>query len=900
MASLSGEPNQLPLECSVQVTGLQDAAPGAPSVGVFVDIQLFDAGGNPTNIVPDVPADGAIDVAQDSDITLVFDDLMNPGALIDPMTGASPSIEVLIDEDGDLATQGDQSPLAGSFAFAFDPASSTTTLIFDPECIPGSGVLGRRVLVRFLPGITDLVGNRLANPMTVAFAGEGNAGATVDLVEDFTGTARRDDARSGAEMWTGSGRLVPGYGGGSGRLGELKVRAGQIVVLDTDDTSFGAIGENDVLTNLTPGIDYDPLNRATWPTIDVTDGVFDFSTIEIDAGGTLLLRGDAPGVLLSRGNAGIDGDVDAAGETGPMHLGLIPRTFMTVGGPNGAHGGEGGTRYDASAFFSGGAVQGPARPINLSCSPMDTQCPPGTVVPSVGDNCCLDLAEAMDGQPGGEVGQGVLPPFGSDPSGSNGNGGIHWPRAFPISPSGGGLQDLIVDDSGPGADCRSKQVGGPGAGGGYVFGGADGIPVTLPNADGTFNPLNLPPNDTPGGGAISIEAPNPQNMHFVRRLSPTRGFLRGGSGGGGGGTHLFNTGNKDPFDIFPCSQQGNIWEFYDNSGAPGGAGGGGLSLTSGATLALNGRVIAAGGDGGSAGALPPSRTGGADHRNVTPGGGGSGGSVRMQAYDMQIAASSGRVDVSGGAGGIGVAGSTGGDGSRGLVRLEQPPRVQRNPLTRINRASERGKVAPFDAQNPTDSNEHLSVGRWARPRGRPDSISGATSCWLQVADAGCQRRLVFEADDLGQPGDPSDDTFGWNLDLVYDDGTGEQVFPYRGVPNDPSFPLLDSFEATLGNQLGSGLPTGQGSFLVVRFQGARSLDPQLADPCAVELGGDGSEIVLGSLTPWVAHPADLNGFAPAPNMVRFCVLFDTSVAFPGSVSDAVQAVAQLSLRVTPE
>jgi hypothetical protein len=68
----------------------------------------------------------------------------------------------------------------------------------------------------------------------------------------------------------------------------------------------------------------------------------------------------------------------------------------------------------------------------------------------------------------------------------------------------------------------------------------------------------------------------------------------------------------------------------------------------------------------------------------------------------------------------------------------------------------------------------------------------------------------------------------------------------------------------------------------------------------VQLLGVGSEIATGSLTPWVRHPSELNEFLPRPNMVRFCVVFDNSVARGSSVSSLIHGVTNLRIQAQPD
>jgi hypothetical protein len=921
--STSGKLNQSRLRCEVQPNGIADVVPGNPTVQVLVDVQLFDGMGHPAGIQANVPADGMANVSQSSDVKMVFADIMNPLTLFNPTTGTSGFIQVNIDRDGDPTTIVDQSPLAGRFTIFIDQNLSRTQLNFKPNCIPAPGLLNRQIVVRFLNGVTDLAGNPLINPGVIAFRGEpAVAGSTFlpdDDGENFTDLANLDAARSAADMWVGDGRVVRGFGGGSGRLGSLHIQAGETVVLDTDLQTFPSAVfpspgiENDVITNLIPGVDYMATNVASWPKIPVTDGVFEFASLVIDPGGTLVLHGSNPGRILTSGPAIVSGRIDVSGESAPLHRGDDAQSFDTQGGPNGGLGGKGGTRYDPPLIL----VTSPAgaKAVNLTCAAMDTPC---TVIPPApADTCCLGIAQALDGVSGEQVGLGIPPSDGPPPVNTNGAGGIHWPTNFPASsscscggsPGDGGLsngsdspgwQGLRLDNT-VGGNCTSRQVGGPGGGGGYALAGGQGIPMTLPRGNGQLFPTDLPPSNTAGGLAVPLEPPNPPENHYIRKLSPERGFLRGGSGGGGGGTGLF--GSRSPVSPTNCTTA-TLADFYDNSGGAGGAGGGGIQLTSGAQVLLNGQIDASGGDGGNASQSPPADTGGFDRRNLAPGGGGSGGGVRLQAPDLGILNASGRIDVRGGIGGLGVAGSRGGDGSRGLVRLEQPLAVQNDPNRMISRASEAPKVAPFnDAPgcSPCDSDNHLSVGRWAEPRSRPETFSGVTSCWMQAQVTGCFLELLFtDDDDQGTP-DPSDDTFGWNMDVIYDDGVhGEQVFPYRGDPG-TNFPMAPtSIQDQLGNVLGAGLPVGQGSLFVVRFQGAQSKALHLTDPCDVQLLGVDAEITTGSLTPWVSHPAELNQFVPRPNMIRFAIIFDRTLAVPNTFFDFFKGVTNLRIGAQPD
>ena len=187
--STSGRSNRSRLRCDVQPSGIADVVPGRPTVELFVDVQLFDAGNNPIGILPNQPADGQVDVSQFSPIKMVFADIMNPLTLFNPSTGTSNFIQVNIDRDGNPATVADQSPLGGTFSILIDQSLSRTELDFIPTCIPGPGLSGRQIVVRFLPGVSDLAGQDLIPPGLTVFAAEGDSStATVlpDGGESFT------------------------------------------------------------------------------------------------------------------------------------------------------------------------------------------------------------------------------------------------------------------------------------------------------------------------------------------------------------------------------------------------------------------------------------------------------------------------------------------------------------------------------------------------------------------------------------------------------------------------------------------------------------------------------------------------------------------------------------------
>lgn len=895
--STTGKSNASRMSCQMATsTSPVDYVPGAPSVEVQVD--LAHAPNDDPALWADQPADGAVDVWSQSTIRLVFDDIMNPVTLANQATHQATFVTIKVDVDGDLSTTIDQVSLSGIYVVTIDLANLRTVLTFTSSSgMPSSGdpalnPLPRRVLVTFPAAIQDLAGNSLSNAGAISFVPEQIQLDPVTLPdadgENFNDTSYQQTNIS-AGAW-GNGRLTRGWGGGSGRLGELKVRVGAPVDLSTDSQVFpldstqfpAAETIRDLLDNALPGVDYQPGVPASWPTITVTNGIFEFSSLTIEPGATLRFHGNNSARVLVRGPVQIQGNgtLDVRGSSAAAHVSNVAAGGAGgLGGPNAGAGGDGADRFDNTgipSLLAAGGISNPGADLNGS---------PGGGVGQV-----AGLGAAHGGQ---FFPQSNLPNSNAAPASVN--GGLCWT-----------FDDLhFLSYTG----CMCLMSGAPGGGATYgdgtlVVGGAG-----VGNAPYLVNELggsNLPANTQPGAG-IPIEPPDPLSGHVVRRLDADLGYLRGGSGGGGGGLSLFGTETSQTIFGLPCGGGGttipngsvNSPGYQDNSGCGGGGGGGALQVASGSSILLDGVIDARGGAGGSTDTTATTeRT-----RQSTPGGGGAGGAVRLQAPLVSLAPVAGRINITGGAGGVtdmnhlpgaAVANAVGGAGSSGLVRIEDSTGT-------LTRAGEAPYVLPFDpthihpGSGLPESEDFLSVGTWLLPRKRPESFTASASCWLQPSSSFFL--LNFEPDDLANP-DPAL-RYGWNMDVVYNPGTGEQLIAYRGPDPNLPFPSGD-FQSNLGNTLNHGLPLPQGSYFSIRFQGAKSKSSIAGHPCNVDLIGSDSDIVTGSLTPWVQHPADLNSFSPRPDMVRYCVVFDTALVTPGSIGFFIKGVTNLKIRVQPD
>ena len=644
--------------------------------------------------------------------------------------------------------------------------------------------------------------------------------------EDFFDTTQMDEARSGG-LW-GGGVLEPGFGGGSGRMGDLVVTvAGSPFVLDTDSIDFQSF---DVLQE-GPGA-FPPSETA--PTVTATGGVFEFSTLTVENGATLQVAGSNPARIFVRGRALIQGLVTATGAAPASNDTLdgghlsndLTGGLAGGGGAGGGDGGRGADRFDNTGttllFLPG---------------PGNGQPNPGAVVD-------------------GFEGQGL---GGADPvlALGGGEGGVHWPTTTPF-----GLTDF--GDFQPNDLCQGDQVANPGAGGGYATNGGESNAAWPNPAINDPGGVNMsPPTDALGGDPVAIGI-----TAEVKELSPEKGHLRGGSGGGGGGAHVHLTRTNGP--LVDCLA-GAINFYVSHSGAGGGGGGGAIQVQAGSEVRVTGTLDLSGGDGGNSavGALPDELD-----TQAAPGGGGSGGALLAQARQVILSSAATSIDITGGTGGLGVGGSLGGDGGAGVVRVETEFAADPALLA--------AKIVPYDTApgSPTGgatSDVILSVDSWTADADGPGTRSGSQSCWLRPP--GFFFQVTFPEDDLTDPLNP---VLGWDMEISTPVAP-DTPFSYRDA-NDPDNPFGGSAESLFGSDLGGVNPAP----VLVRFQGAR-LDGSLEDLCDAKLDTEGGAIQSDSLTTWVRHPSELNTYwetvfpldpqeveARRPNVIRYMILFDRS------------------------
>jgi hypothetical protein len=448
--STGGRANQSALDCTVRTdTSIADYVPGPPIFTVVVD--TIDPGTG--EIIPGQAAPGAVNVSQNTRLEFTFLDVMNPATLANPSSGLAPYIIVQVDPDGDLGTVNDRVEVFGTFVVDLDLELLVTHLTFtsfQPLPSSGSDLANPRLIVVTVPaGVLDLAGNSVSDfddngtaGGSFSFAVEAIPFGPFELRDEFNSATPgendfgQDASRSCAGMLSVENTLVRGVGGGSGRLGELHLAPGEHVVLVTDDNS--GTGQTFPLQNHPADI----LGNANETTIEITDGVFEFSSVYVPGGASVTFQGDNPARLFSRGTISVDdgGWIDVSGGSAPDHDGILMHSqqsgsFVGEGGPFAGAGGVGGDRYDTT---------------NLGLQ----------IAGGVSNSGAVTVGARGEG-----VGR-----FGHLAAGI---GGVRYPGIYPTGIS----TQIELGDLTFSTGCASDQVGGTGSGGGYALDGEPGQAV---------------------------------------------------------------------------------------------------------------------------------------------------------------------------------------------------------------------------------------------------------------------------------------------------------------------------------------------------------------------------------------------------------------------------------------
>ncbi|HKB15336.1 MAG TPA: hypothetical protein VKF62_04690, partial [Planctomycetota bacterium] len=381
-------------------------------------------------------------------IVLVFDDIMQPETLADPLTQTSQTITVQVRQfDPSVPGPGTVTVVPGTFTISFDFTALRTRVVFAPTvlypglgfdptaggCLPPfpPGEIHRQMEVVLSPAIFDVSGggpnSDPPNPIVLApnqtpvkFTTKPAEPSTFQITEDFDTTARLDGARTGA-LWNDAsapGVLKPGKGGGRGLHGDVLLN-NLDVTIDTGNQTF-------------PHDDLPGTHTLTGGPITVTDGIFEFGTLRIPQGRKLTFVGPNVARIFVRGGVEIQGTLSFTGSPGEDDLTfndanqpLFPQHFTGtdggIGGPGAGAGGDGGSIDSTVTIFT----------------------------PAWSSNAILD----------GQSGQGVGGPSG--PGTGAGVGAVHYP---PNLPPPAALPGQVCPAT---VACVSQQKGSGGGGGGY-------------------------------------------------------------------------------------------------------------------------------------------------------------------------------------------------------------------------------------------------------------------------------------------------------------------------------------------------------------------------------------------------------------------------------------------------
>lgn len=640
--SRSGKANSLALSCRISASqGVVDPVPGQPNVQAFLQ---QDPVGAPQTLVQ---LNGATNVSVGSNVVLEFDDLMNPATLVNPVTGTSNFLQLVVDLDGNLQTTTDQREVPSRFSIALNQVALTTLVRIDPvPLLPGPGSdpqNPRLMVVKFLNGIRDLAGNTLANSDPQTFITEVQPGQSFPIVEDFDASTQEDVERTSAE-WNknGNGYLAQGPGGGSGLHGDLRPTAAGVIVFDTDNQVF-------------PGD-----NTLTGINETVTDGIFYFSSIDIPRDVTVRFTGSRIAQIYAA-NVNIRGTLSVAGENAPLHFPKndpcpLSTAFPWISNDTG-RGGSGGLGGPGGG--NGGSGGDDPRPI--AASPNGMPANPGSTA---------RLApEHIDGEPGEGIGR----------VGTTANGGGGGSGAFPVTQISSDFAVRLANVELQPALLYSLQRA-AGAGGGS-------------NATTGTNGVQEPPFTNLAGQAGAIPA-------GVSPLVPRTAV--GGSGGGGGGVHPYfsnriatrfaNCKTTYPVGQRPTIAGNQVIEVW-NTGAGGGGGGGTTVVQAGRNAVVSGSITAAGGIGGSSASFGSTVNG---TEAGSGGGGGAGGNIRVEASSINVSGVN-RFIVSGGTGGRSSLNIHGGNGGAGFVHIRSNPAPDPGTILTATTPPTQSSVGTYDS-----------------------------------------------------------------------------------------------------------------------------------------------------------------------------------------------------------
>lgn len=429
-------------------------------------------------------------------LAILFDEPLDPTTVLIPVdrqNDGSPDPITLLDVE-----TGARIPhrLSLRADFLRDEARYQMSALILPETTLPAGT---RLEVHLTSQIQDLLGEPLtpSNP-ALAFQTRTGPGSFQDLLTENFENRRRTDQSATTAAWnqTDPGALAPTDGlGGSGELGELRIPAGTRRTLNTSGR-----------------------------------GRLEYSSIHVEAGATLVLRGTHPAEILARGDIRIEGEIQAdgqSGDSGSRRGGMS----STPGGQGGPGGGQGGSANSPAGVPIG----------TENCQFGESGGSPSLFGGGEGGKIGTVFA-------GGGAGGGYAEAGGSALGANNARGGLEY-------------GDRLV----------TELLGGSGGGA-----GGDGSP----GSSGTAAEENTGGAGGGGGGALLLSSSGTLTLAATARISANGGdgglggLFAGqtpGGGGGGGGSGGAIKLRATQIDL-PDVSGARIFAFGGNPGIAGGRG----------------------------------------------------------------------------------------------------------------------------------------------------------------------------------------------------------------------------------------------------------------------------------------------------------------------------------------
>jgi hypothetical protein len=576
-------------------------------------------------------------------IVLRFTELIDTTGLTGPINASSPVNIVLRGTttiNGDLACDFDQAGIAlqGLPQLSTERVGErdVTVFTFTPSFqLPALSCL----VLNVTADVRDLSG-RAAVPQQIEMFTVAGTPQVITISESFGSTTNQDLVVS-SSPWTAGAR--PGLVGGDGRHGSFDPTIGTLV---------GGVYEWNTDNITIPGSK--TLNGTQYT---VTDGKFYFTDFTLPVGTTVRFKGNQAPQIWVRGRVSILGTLDVSGAELPAQDGRLQAAGQRVSTFD-ARGGTSSTLTypnTPSPFISGQTGGDPG--------------PGGGRGGRGGDECdgtgdpIVNGVHVFYGRDGETVKVPAGHAYAAQIAGTGGKGAPMFPTT--------GTNVSLTDYQQSNIWRWNLRFGPGGGGGGYSGPGGQASATTVPT-QAVVGPTVAASNQF---ALLPLPSPLPGNFTSLNH------FLVGGSGGGGGGSHMYGT-----------RQFSTSTADYYLAGSAGTGGGGAVALRagSGLTVGTTGKILARGGAGvvinGDLQAAAASNMG---LGVSSPGGGGSGGSILLQLGTGTMAID-GIVDVAGGqgsrtgfiqdgtspGGGVGSLGTIGnivtqaGNGSAGFYRLE--------------------------------------------------------------------------------------------------------------------------------------------------------------------------------------------------------------------------------------